>query len=496
MAKSWSVEDIEFLTEYYPEEGAELCADVLDRSADAVRLKASRLNIPSNTKSIRWTAEEDSVLLNYYISEGMSYCRNRLNRSIKSIEHRLGRLDLRPSSLNYWTEEEIAILVDNYSKGPTHCASLINRPLVSIKCKATALGLIFQSKWEKSEIQFLTEHYPRGGLDICLNNLNRTKSSILGKVHSLGLKITGPPLEEEKEDLIISLRNFYLRKGRSPSGTDCGVFENLPTPKVYTRVFGSWKDGLEAAGLPIVDNMTSNLEKEVVESIKSFYFGEIVLNSRPLEGKEIDILLPELNIGIEFDGLYWHSETRGKDSKYHLNKTNLAADKGIRLIHIFENEWLYKQDIVVSRIKNMLNLSTNSLVGLMTFSKSRFSTKYEYELVRYCSKLNTAITGGASKLFKYFKRNYSPESIVSYADLRWNTGNLYEKLGFNFSHGSQPNYWYTKGSKLESRVKYQKHKLAGLLDSFSSELTEYENMQNNGYHRIYDCGSKVFIWEQ
>jgi len=85
-------------------------------------------------------------------------------------------------------------------------------------------------------------------------------------------------------------------------------------------------------------------------------------------------------------------------------------------------------------------------------------------------------------------------NIVSYSDLRWNTGNLYNILGFEHTHNSDPNYWYFKGSKLESRVAYQKHKLKDKLDNFNPDLTEYENMKLHGYNRIFDCGNAVFSY--
>ena len=92
------------------------------------------------------------------------------------------------------------------------------------------------------------------------------------------------------------------------------------------------------------------------------YFSEILTGNRViLDGKEIDIYIPEIKLGIEFNGLYWHSEEGGKDSKYHLNKTELCESNGIKLIHIFEDEWLYKKNIVKSRLKNILGLTENKI---------------------------------------------------------------------------------------------------------------------------------------
>jgi hypothetical protein len=252
--------------------------------------------------------------------------------------------------------------------------------------------------------------------------------------------------------------------------------------------------------------------------------------------QEIDVWVPELKIGIEFNGMYWHSERAGTPKDYHLNKTNAMESKGYRLIHIFENEWMCKREIVQSRLLNMLcksqkimarkcvlreitsedkrnffnrthiqgdcpssiNLGLyyeDKLVACMTFGTSRFNKEYEYELLRYSNELNTGVVGGASKLFSHFLRSYKPSSVISYADRRWNTGLMYENLGFNLKHISSPSFWIFKDEwQVFNRLNFQKHKLPNLLENFDPDLTAWQNLQNNGYDRIWDCGSKVFIY--
>ena len=131
----------------------------------------------------------------------------------------------------------------------------------------------------------------------------------------------------------------------------------------------------------------------------------------------------------------------------------------------------------------------------MTFGKPRFDKKHEWELLRFCNKLGYHIPGSASRLLKYFERNFKPVSLVSYADRRWSQGKVYEKLGFTFSHKSDPNYWYFKNndvSRIFSRVNFQKHKLKTKIKVFDIMLSEYENMKANGYNRIFDCGNLVY----
>jgi len=345
-------------------------------------------------------------------------------------------------------------------------------------------------------------------------------------------------IKNSDRDLLVSnLKRFYKEHKRQPSQKEYETCAYLAGWGTYYDKLGSVHAALEEAGIPIIAG-TSILELQLQEFIKTLYLGEILLNDRKiLQGKELDIVLPELKLAIEFNGLYWHSESKGKDKNYHLNKTIEAEKAGYRLIHIFEHEWENKRSIVESRLNNSLGNSKtlyarkceirevtskdskeflelnhiqgnaagsirlglyyeNELVAIQTFCKSRFSTKTEWELLRYCNKLNTSIVGGASRLFKHFIKTYTPESIVSYSDIRWNTGDLYNKLGFEYSHSSTPNYWYFKGLKVESRVKYQKHKLEKLLKSFDSSKTEQENMLDNGFKRIFDCGNRVYIWHK
>jgi len=293
-----------------------------------------------------------------------------------------------------------------------------------------------------------------------------------------------------------------------------------------------FEDGINNGHIPRCKNCFplmfgfSNKEKEVVEFVKSLGI-EVVENYRDIF--EIDIYIPSHSLGIEFDGIYWHSDLY-KDNNYHLDKTNYFKKLGIDIIHIFEDEWNFKQEIVKSIVKSRLHLFdqiiyarkteikevssveereflnnnhiqgytpssiclglyyNNELVSLMSFGKSRFNKNYEWELLRFANKLNTKIIGGASKLFK----NINLTNIISYCDIRYFTGEIYRTLGFNKIETSKPNYYYVKNEERYNRMKYQKHKLKDLLENFDGNLTEKENMINNGFNRIYDCGMKVF----
>ncbi len=281
-------------------------------------------------------------------------------------------------------------------------------------------------------------------------------------------------------------------------------------------------------------------QQEIVDFIRSLNI-DIRQNDRTiLGGREIDIYIPQYKIGIEYDGLYWHSEDRGMDKFHHIKKYNECINNGIRLIRIFSDEWNKSKKIVKSRIKHILNghnrviyarkceikiinsktaarflskyhlqgrdrstinlggFYKNRLIGVMTFSKRKITRSKElnWELVRYCTVYNFSCVGLGSKLLKYFERNYVPNKLIAYADKRWSNGNMYIKLGFKHHHDSAPNYWYTKHyDKRLHRFNFQKRLLQKKMEIYDPLLSEKEIMSINGWDRIWDCGNMVFTKE-
>ena len=269
--------------------------------------------------------------------------------------------------------------------------------------------------------------------------------------------------------------------------------------------------------------------------ISELYSGKII-QSFKIDRQEIDIYIPELNLGFEFNGLFWHSELY-KSNEYHQNKTFLCEKNGIRLIHVYEDDFDNKLDIIKSLIKNILGKSIkiparktvikilntreiknfleknhlqgytpssiniglyyeNNLVSVMSFSKLRgiFRNKSQdnsYELVRFCSILDTSVIGGASKLFNYFLRNYNPDNVISYCDISWATGRVYENMGMKLIGITKPNYFYVINQSRENRIKYQKHKL--VKSGYDPKKTESQIMLERGFYRIYNSGNKKFI---
>ena len=278
---------------------------------------------------------------------------------------------------------------------------------------------------------------------------------------------------------------------------------------------------------------TSKAEIEIVNYIKTFYNDEIKQNIRSIiKPHELDIYIPDKNLAIELDGVYWHSEEMGTDSNYHLNKTIDCMNKNIRLIHIFDKEWNNKTDIIKSKISSIFNvdsislndksciikeipyniksdfLITNHLYGdcesnlnlglylndelisCISMSNTQ-SNSHEWNIDRFCNKLNCNITNSLEIILNHFKTIYNPDKITVYVDRKWNDDEIYIKNNFKLYKTLEPDYWYwnyKKNGYLEPRINYTNSNMKNILPIYNDQMSEHENMKNNGYMRIFDCG--------
>lgn len=253
---------------------------------------------------------------------------------------------------------------------------------------------------------------------------------------------------------------------------------------------------------------------------------------------EIDIFLPKQNIAIEVNGLYWHRDRdNGKYSKdYHLNKTVTCFKQGITLLHFYDTEIDTKFSIIKSILENKLNLNTrkvhgrktiikyvsnvekkvfldtyhmqgndrasiciglyynDELLSIMTFGTRKITGSVDHELLRYCVKSGVNVVGGFSKLIKFYSKQHNITTIKTYADKRYSQGNVYNINGFKHLRDSAPSYWYfnTKAYKLHHRYNFAKHLLKSKLEYYDENKTEYQNMRDNNYFRVWDCGHCVF----
>ena len=279
-----------------------------------------------------------------------------------------------------------------------------------------------------------------------------------------------------------------------------------------------------------VNATISSYENELVKWLESIGVTNLIRNTRDIiPPMELDIYLPDYSLAIEIDGVHFHSEVWGKKDKYyHLNKTKKCEDKGIRLVHIFDNEWIEKNSIVKSILLSKMHLINNTiparlcsvkvidnntaksfvlenhlqkpvnckfnfglfyedtLVYVIGISKPRFNKEYDLEIIRSCGKVNTVVIGGFSKLLSFIRKQL-PYSFISYVDRRYFGGESYRE--WQKIKETSPSYFYVdKNNNLHNRMEFQKHKI----ETKDGNLSEWENMQMLGYDRIWDCGNFVF----
>lgn len=298
----------------------------------------------------------------------------------------------------------------------------------------------------------------------------------------------------------------------------------------YIRLHGLTIERKPASSLEYL--ISSMLDKVSIVHIR---------NSRSIISSEIDIFIPKFNVGIEINGLYWHSDSINTNKHNAIEKRKDASRNNIQLMTFFEHEVLEKYPIVESMILHKCQLSTKifarkcrvqlltskhkteffkqthiagdatslfnyglvfngEIVAAISIGKSRFNKDAPYEVIRYANKLNHTVVGGFSKLFAAVTTRHSITSCSTFADLRFClANNIYKSENFTFCANTAPSYFYWKSSvngfNILSRYQTQKKKLNKLLDNFDEEKTEYENMINAGWHRVWDCGNEKLIWK-
>ena len=272
-------------------------------------------------------------------------------------------------------------------------------------------------------------------------------------------------------------------------------------------------------------------ETEIADYIKSL--GECVITSdrQVLNPQELDILVPDHNLAIEYCGLYWHSEQAGKDRNYHKHKFAACASNGIQLLTIFEDEWLHRRNQVEAKLKSLLGKSDSRrlfarkcrIITLSRRVKKQFFDEHHiqrsgpgsityglvhddcvvaamtfishgngvYTLNRYATSCQ--VVGGFTKLIKHFQKNNEWQEVISFADCRWSVGRMYTQTGWKHVMTIPPDYYYSPDAKHRvHKFNYRRSALPQLIHNFDPTLTERENCDRAGLIRIWDCGKMKF----
>jgi hypothetical protein len=370
----------------------------------------------------------------------------------------------------------------------------------------------------------------------CGNIVNvLTNNLVHGSTKSCGC-LKDVKKQQLTSDIKKTIYDYILSNGQSPFAEDVATALDITTATVHKYVNeNNLQDCLNK-------HFGSKAERDIYNICKKSECSVISRDKSILNGKELDIYLPDKKLAIEFNGNYWHCDDKlPKD--YHQHKTIECAKKNIRLLHIFEYEWGDKevQSKLIKLIQTIVNdtrksigareteikeitqaesdnfldkyhlqgkaqatihlgcFYNNELIGAMTLGSPRFNNNYQYEIVRFCWRDDTKVSGGAEKLFHYFVTKYKPQSIITYTDISKFTGNVYTRLGFKLIQPdfiTEPNYkWASAANDLVlSRYETQKHKLIKM-GLGTEDQTETEIMKSNNFLRVYDCGNMRLEWK-
>lgn len=295
-------------------------------------------------------------------------------------------------------------------------------------------------------------------------------------------------------------------------------------------------------GCPSCSNNTSKAELEICEYIQSLIPNEEVRSGdkKLLKGKELDIYIPSKKIAVEFNGLYWHTETQGKGKTYHYEKWLECKEKGVQLIQVWEDEWNRNPEQIKQMIAHKLGCSnqkkvfarktkvttvtvqkmqeflseshvqgfasgsyylglverndeTETLLAALVLKKEPKSDGKVLNIIRYAT--NASVIGGFTKLLKYAEKQYKPESFITFADHCVSDGGLYENNGFVADKELPPDYTYLVNRE-------RKHKFGYRITKFQNDpnllweegMTERELADLNGLPRIWDAGKTRYCY--
>lgn len=290
-------------------------------------------------------------------------------------------------------------------------------------------------------------------------------------------------------------------------------------------------------GCPTCNLITSTPEREIAEFLEQFSF-EVKRNDRKLlKGLELDFYIPEKSMAIEFNGLYWHTEARGKGQKYHYNKWLKCKEAGVQLIQIWDDDWNRNPEQIKSMIANKLGMSsqesvyarktsivdltvkesqdfmkvnhiqgwtigsyyiglkdnsTGEIVSVCIIKKEPKTEGRTLNIMRYAT--GKKVPGGFTKILSHVEKTYKPEKIITFSDHTISDGNLYASNGFYADKEITPDYQYlVKGER--------KHKFGYRLKRFETDpelewvegYTETQLAKLNGIERIWDAGKTRWV---
>jgi len=286
--------------------------------------------------------------------------------------------------------------------------------------------------------------------------------------------------------------------------------------KAYSHLLGH--------GCPACGKITSYAQRDLAAFVEALGVAVEHDNRTVLGGLHIDVWCPEQRVGIEYHGSFWHTQSRVGNK--HREKWERAVAAGVRLIQVFDYEWLERRSAVENRLRAIIGgspavaarkcdvrpvsvadanafcktyhtqgaglrhkaayglYSAGELVGCMTFGSSRYSIE-GWELLRFATK--GRVQGGFGRLLAAFFREHGPDVITSYCDLRWGTGDVYAANGFVLDGVTAPDYWYVAKDRRVSRYAAQNR---------PKGQTEREWAEGHGYEKVLGVGHQRWVWKR
>lgn len=272
-------------------------------------------------------------------------------------------------------------------------------------------------------------------------------------------------------------------------------------------------------------------EREVEEFVKSLGFYVESSNRSLIKPQELDIVIPEKRLAIEYCGLYWHSTANLRMTpQYHANKMKAVQARGYRLITIFEDEWKNSRRIVEQKLRSILGVSNQPVIyarkcvrwsppksEIVQFfadnhiqGPSRHTAAYGlryndtlvavmafvfsdgvWDLVRYATSCR--VVGGFGKLWKMFAEDHPSVKVKTFADLRYSEGGMYDKLGFKLDGMVRPDYYYIVNGNREHKFNYRHSSRLSKMDGYDPLSSESENAEMLGLYKIYNCGLLRYV---
>jgi hypothetical protein len=348
----------------------------------------------------------------------------------------------------------------------------------------------------------------------------------------------GEPVKIIKGGIDITGKRVYAREFKSGHNTSMQVGVQTRTPESRMKMRQSAINRMEREGRRYSPKMPL-AQQEICDYLNTISkAGMFEMNDTSLlSGREIDMINHDAKLCLEYNGLYFHSD-KFRDKNYHLSKLEEVTTAGYTLMYIWEDWWTRKKDIVKSMLLTKVGtpdriyarkctvreitdgearlflrnthlqgdcvssirlglFHKDELVSVMTFGKLRKATgrthsPSNWELLRFSSKLNTTVIGGAGKLFSHFVTHFDPKFVLSYANRDWSSGNMYMKLGFELDGTTTPGYFYAKGKRRFARFAFTKSKLVE--NGGDPTKSESQLMDEAGYLKVWNTGNFRFIW--